>query len=110
MSDNEVEPDTDTDNDEPSQPTKTKKTRVVAPDDIGTCMMDTVKKINFKHVGFIFVLFLLVTSTTFIEGILSKRADCVSGIIPTLKGTVVQGLCLVLGYIVIDILITANLI
>lgn len=87
-----------------------KQPKTSKPDDIGTCVLDIVKKINYKQAGFVFILFILITSATFIDGVLSKQTDCVSGITPTIKGTLVQGVCLVIGYIIIDVLITNDLI
>ena len=66
----DVEPDTDEEyesDQEEEEPKKQKKERPGAPDDIGTCFMDTIKKINVKRAAFVLVLFIIVTSTTFIE-------------------------------------------
>jgi hypothetical protein len=115
MSNNEVESDSENESDSDNETTeedenKSSTSSKSVPDDIGTCVMDTVRKINYKQAGFVFILFILITSTTFIDGVLSKRSDCVSGIMPTIKGTLVQGVCLVLGFIAIDVLITNELI
>jgi hypothetical protein len=80
------------------------------PDDIGTCVMDTCKKINIKGAGFLFIIFMLITSTTFIDGCLSKYNGCVEGVTPSMRGNVIQGICLVIAFIVIDILIQNELI
>lgn len=76
------------------------------PDDVGTCLMDTIKNINIKRALFVFVFFLLITSTTFVDGVLAKRDGCTVGIMPTVKGTVCQGIFLVLAFIAVDLLIT----
>ena len=80
------------------------------PDDIGSCVIDACKKVNYKIAGFLFVIFMLVTSTTFIDGVLGKYNGCVNGVSPTLKGTGIQALALVLGFILIDILTSSELI
>jgi len=112
MGGNEIDPNSDDDSGSDSEDDGDNMTnkKINRPDDIGTCILDTIKKINYTRVGCVFILFMMVTSTTFIETILSKRKSCVSGCYPTLKGTAVQGIFLTLGFVAIDIMISSNLI
>ena len=109
---NDVDTDSESDNesvdgDENETSTQKKQSQ---PDDIGTCVMDTIKQIDVKKIAFIFIIFMIVTSIPFVDGVLAKRHNCVSGVNPTLRGTVVQATCMCLGYVAIDILVTHQLI
>lgn len=107
---NEVDTDSESDNESENCEVNESQRKELRPDDIGTCVMDTIKQIDVKKIAFIFVLFMLVTSIPFVECVLAKRPNCVSGINPTLHGTVVQAICMCLGYVIIDILCSQQLI
>ena len=75
------------------------------PDDFMGVLMGTLALSNLKLAFFIFLIFLFVTSDIFVEHALSKWDGLVYNREPNEKGTVVQGIALVLLYMTIDILI-----
>lgn len=68
------------------------------------------KKINFKSLIFLFILFIFISSDIFIEQILDKFGDTVEHNNPTSKGVLIQGIMLVLGFAILDTLVNYNLI
>lgn len=61
--------------------------------------------INFKVAFLLFMVGMIVFSDLFIDGFLSNVSDSVSGECTTTKGTMIQLLFLVIGYILIDLIV-----
>ena len=72
------------------------------PDDFAKLLVDGVSKIQYKQVIFLFIIFIILTSDVFINRVLSKISGAVEGKSASNYGTVLQGIFLVLGYILID--------
>jgi len=64
--------------------------------------------INYKITLFLFVLGLIIFSDVFIDNVLSKFDDAVSGECTTTRGTLLQLTMLCLGYIIIDLLVQSG--
>jgi hypothetical protein len=78
------------------------------PDDI-TSIITGVGAHTFKTSLFLFILFILISSDVFIDRILSSSNNTYAeGRQCTAKGTVVQGVLLSIGFIIIHTLITNN--
>ena len=77
------------------------------PDDI-TSIADAIGFKKFKISFFLFVLFILISSDVFVDRILSGNSDYVEGRHATGKGTLVQGILLALGYIIISCLVSCD--
>lgn len=90
--------DTDSDNDDDDQ-----------KDTIGQCLVGVFPSIKIKQSVIIFIVFILITSTTGVN-LLGRIDGNVKGGIPTLQGVFAQGICLALAYIVIDMAVTAKLV
>ena len=75
------------------------------PDDLTSLFTDVFKFSNIKIALFIFFLFIILSSDIFIDKMLSKVTGAVDGRCPTGKGTIIQGLLLVLCYIIFDMLV-----
>lgn len=80
------------------------------PDDLASLFMAIIKKIKFKIVILLFMAFILINTSTFIDSVLSGVDGAVDGRIPTEKGIVTQGIILMLIYIVLGLLVDADLI
>lgn len=66
---------------------------------------DAIMSINYKQMALLFIAFLVVSSDVFIYRILSGIPGAVDASIVTLKGTMIQGLVLVLVYMLNDVLL-----
>lgn len=71
---------------------------------------DVFGRIQFKFIGFAFIVFMILSTDTFINRILNVFSNAVAGGIPTSWGTTLQGLFLVLALLVIDPLIRLKVI
>jgi hypothetical protein len=79
-------------------------------DDFPSLGIDLFKKINFKIAIFLFVISFLVNSDIFIEKILIKFKDAVSGELPTSHGVIIQIMVIIISYIIIDLLVQSDVI
>lgn len=79
-------------------------------DDLGNMTTDFFGKINFKIAIFLFIFGIFIFSDMFIEHVLSKIKDASSGGEGTTKGTLIQLLILVLFYLIVDLLVQAEII
>ena len=78
------------------------------PDDV-TSILSGLGIHTFKTSVFLFILFILISSDVFIDRVLSSSDNkYAEGRNCTARGTVVQGVILSLGYILIHTLITCN--
>jgi hypothetical protein len=86
---------------------KKKKYKKNCNSDFPSIGMDILKKTNFKVAFFLFIMGIFIFSDVFIENILSiKYRD---GNCATTTGTMIQLLFFVLFYLIIDLLITGEL-
>lgn len=78
------------------------------PDDV-TSIISGLGMGTFKTAVFLFILFILISSDVFIDRVLSSSDNSYAeGRHCTAKGTVVQGVLLSLGFILIHTLVTCN--
>ena len=77
------------------------------PDDI-TSIAGAIGFKNFKISFFLFILFTLLSSDVFIDKVLSGNGDYTNGRHATGKGTIVQGILLAVGYIIISCLVSCD--
>jgi len=82
-----------------------KKTKVSDRDDFSGMTATVLTKVNFKVAIFIFLLGILVFSDVYIENALSKFKGASHDGQATTKGTMLQLMTLVIGYIIIDLLV-----
>ena len=73
-------------------------------------LCDAAKKTNFKLLFFLFISFLFVSSDVFVGSTLSRINGAVEMGQITNYGTIIQGILLILLYIVFDILIASDFI
>lgn len=73
------------------------------PDDFTALITDGISGIQYKLILFLFLIFLIITSDVFTNRVLTKFKGAVDYKYPTNYGTVLQGVFLVLFYIVIDV-------
>ena len=78
-------------------------------DDLISMSHKLFEKVNVKICFFLFMIGMLVFSDLFIETVLNKIAGTVEGECTTTKGTIIQLLFLIIGYILVDILIKAKI-
>jgi len=69
--------------------------------------VDLVKKINFKVAFFLLLIGMFIFSDIFMNNVLPESMH--EGGMPTSKGTMVQLMLLVMGYIVIDLLVQGEI-
>jgi hypothetical protein len=72
---------------------------------VGKQLLDLV---NVKMCLFLFMLGIILFSDVFINTILINFSDSVDGECTTTKGTIIQLMLLIVGYVIIDILIKCN--
>lgn len=77
---------------------------LIEGDDFPSIAVDVVGKINWKMAIFLFTMMVFVLSDVFIELSLSGVKDAVEGDCPTTKGTLIQIIVIVIGYIILDLL------
>ena len=78
------------------------------PDDI-TSVISSLGLNTFKTAILLFILFILVSSDVFIDRVLSSSDNAyVEGRSCTVKGTIVQGLIISLGFILIHALVNSG--
>lgn len=87
--------------------TVTKKER---PDDLTSIVKDIICGVDYKLIGLLFLIFLFVTSDVFMIRVLDKFDDAVDYKSPTNRGILIQGVFVVLFYIIADALIKNSVI
>jgi hypothetical protein len=75
-----------------------------------TSLMEAVGKIQFKFLILLFVMFVFISSDVFIDRILVSFDGATELHSTTNYGVVLQGLFLVLGYVMLEILVDQNII
>lgn len=81
-----------------------------APDDFFSILRSELSCVNFKMGAFLLVIFIFLTSDVFINRILANINGATSYTSATSYGTIIQGIILVLVYLVLDLLIQKNII
>lgn len=79
-------------------------------DDFISIISDLFYSINYKVAIFLFILGILIFSDVFIESFLMSINGAVYADQATSKGTVIQLLALTFGYIIIDLLVSGEII
>ena len=80
------------------------------PDDLSSILVDIVSRTQFKFIGLLLIMFLIVSSDVFTMRVLSKFDGAVDYKTPTSWGTFQQGLWLCLFMVISDVLIRTNVI
>lgn len=81
-----------------------------APDDLVSVALDIVTGIQFKLLGLMLLVFILLSSDVFINRALSRFSGAVEYKCPTSWGVVLQGMFLVLVMMIVDALVRADVI
>ena len=76
----------------------------------GDILGDILKTIKYKHIIYLFLIFIFICSDIVIDHILIKIPGAVEQRSSTGYGTVIQGVLLVFGFLIIDALIGHDLI
>ena len=83
-----------------------KKTKT--PGDFPSLFADLFMRINWKMAFFLFLFFIILTSDIFIDKCLRKVPGSVNNMTSTNKGTVIQGVVLVIFFIIMDTIINSG--
>lgn len=89
---------------------ETFKCRKRSKDDLMAMFSDLFNSINYKVAFFLFILGIFIFSDLFVDGVLMSFKDAVYTDVPTTKGTTIQLMFLTIGYIVIDLLVSGNVV
>lgn len=80
------------------------------PDDLASLLLAIFRMVNFKLAVFIFMLFIFLNTSSFIDSVLVGFNDAVDGRQPTERGIVIQGVILTTAYILLSLMVEAELI
>lgn len=80
------------------------------PGDFPSLFADLFMRINWKMAFFMFIFFIILTSDIFIDKYLRKVPGSVNNMTSTNKGTVIQGVVLVLFFVIMDSIISSGII
>lgn len=80
------------------------------PDDLGSMVLHLAGLVPWKSVAFIFILFLFINTTTFVDRILGSWEGAVEGRFPTEKGLMIQAVLLTLGLVVFSVCANSDLV
>ena len=75
--------------------------------DFPSMITDFFKKINFKVAFFLSILTFFILSDFFIESL--PNSEYITGDDTNFKGATIQLICIVLGYIIIDLMVQSEL-
>jgi hypothetical protein len=70
---------------------------------IGGLVSKGLSKVNYMVAICLFILFVLLNNNIFIENILARVNGAVEYDVPTSYGTMIQGLLLIIGFMIMDI-------
>ncbi len=92
--------------------TKSSKKNIKRPsrDDFPSMISDLISNINWKVAFFLLILGILIFSDVFVELFLTSFDDAVYAQDPTTKGTFIQLILFIFGYIIIDLLVKGEII
>ena len=79
-----------------------------APDDLASMVVAVAEMIPWKIIVFVFIGYILLNTTTFVDRILRSWSGAVDGRIATEKGVVIQAMLLALGVMLFSIFINAD--
>lgn len=85
-----------------------KKKKDKSPGDFPSLFADLFLRINWKMAFFLFILFIIITSDIFIDKCLRKIPGSVENMNSTNKGTVIQGVFVVLFFIIMDAVLSSG--
>jgi len=85
---------------------KNKKSKT--PGDFPSLFADLFLKINWKMAFFLFLFFIILTSDIFIDKCLRKIPGSVDNMTSTNKGSVIQGVVLVIFFVIMDAIISTG--
>jgi len=80
------------------------------PDGFTSIINELMSNVQYKMIFFLFIIFLLLSSDAFIHRVLNKFNGAVSNGVPNSWGTIIQGISLVLAFVMLDILNNNNVI
>ncbi len=80
------------------------------PDELAEMLVQPFDAVNFKASFLLFFIFLFVSSNIFIDQILSRFNNVVEGGQITIKGIIIQGVILVIIFIILQIILGFDLI
>lgn len=89
---------------------RSRKKASIKSDDLPSIFSDLFSSINYKMAIFLFILGIMIFSDVFIDLFLTSIPGAVYGDVTTNKGTIIQLLCLVFSYIIVDLMITGEII
>jgi hypothetical protein len=79
------------------------------PDDLGGMFAHIFGLVPWKVTIFVFIAFIVLNTSTFVDHILGSWPGAVEGRYPTEKGLVIQGSLLALGVVIISICVGGDL-
>ena len=78
-------------------------------DDLITMSNKLIDTMNIKMSIFLFVFGILIFSDVFTENFLTRFAGTIDGLCTTTKGTVIQLIFLIMGYLIMDVLMKSKI-
>ncbi len=87
---------------------KKEKLETDRPDSFFTIASDLSKKVSWKIAIFLFLIYVFLNTRTFIDQILGRVNGAVEAGCPNAKGTLILGLLLVISYIILSLLVDAD--
>lgn len=87
-----------------------KSTKAPSRDDFPSMISDLISSINWKVAFFLLILGVLIFSDVFVELFLTSFDGAVYAQDPTTKGTFIQLILFIFGYITIDLLVKGEII
>jgi len=87
-----------------------KNAKSKTPGDFPSLFADLFLKINWKMAFFLFLIFIILTSDIFIDKCLRKIPGSVDNMTSTNKGSVIQGVFLVIFFVIMDGIINSGVI
>jgi hypothetical protein len=90
---------------EKSSPSKSASDKKNAPSDIPAILADLIMNLPWSLALILFIIYVLLNSDIFINGVLSKINNASKNMVPTNKGTFISGLFLSIAFIIFYMLI-----
>lgn len=81
-----------------------------APDDITSMFADIISRVQYKFLAFMFIAFIMLNSSSFVDRVLTSFTGAVEFKTPTSWGVCLQGFLLVIIMIFMDGLISQRVI
>lgn len=80
------------------------------PDDLGSMVAHIANFVPWKVSIFVFLAFIVLNTSVFIDKVLTHWPGAVDGRSPTEKGLLIQGFLLTLGMVVMSVLVGGGLV